>query len=917
MSKNPALQVEKGIPSDPPSYDFLAASNEITPVPSRALSPEPRSPTPASSSSSLPNQTKNKNVPYTPSKELQKHIDRLGGGQPIISVTSGTRTEYFDVLPSFQMFQSILKRNDFEFDEDSLGKPPVYGDTIGSSPSPPIGLSPRNSSRETDNVIQSVAERLGEYNLGQEDDDYYEDVEGQYLFAENEDDEGIQTRARLPERLERSHNDGESHSRSASRQPGVPVSHETYGHSVLDNIDKLPRAKTSPLDVQIFVTKGVPIPNSKSELETKLKEYSCGDVVNGYIVITNNLDKKVDFGLFTVSLEGTVKTLYLKPAQPNVPEGRKYNKVMLKKFLKMYDMNASYNEGFIPNSAGIEYEPLEVDESDGSIMGLPNDRILEPRRTYKKFVTFKFPEMLLDNSCPHNVLRHTMPPPSFGVDITSFYDRASTIEVNKALGYGSLNVRGTPVKVRDYSFEDVSVSYSIEAKFIDKKHATNQHSPVHTNDINDPGNESKYLISKSALFFLRFVPDIKVQVETYSRNYKDFRKDTFESIGIDGMCYQCLTKCETWKFIKLMNLGIELEIQTALDKKECSTADLKRKNLHVREDVLTALGVDDDFKRATFVKHRDNKETDELLYYHERKMIGNQVPVDIFGKKKKRLLLSTVKIGTLTLHVKVPDKLIAYGSPRLLQKYNNGMNTPSSVNVLSPAVSRENSLAILPTMSHMGGLYNRNDSTVIKTVEIELAFDSLEQAIKPPSITLIEINVVAWSYKTDYPIPVSFEHDFFYTKPHDESIIVQDDDVQNTKDNLQDLKSMVNHYIAFLRNTKTLISQNTFSYLKGLSDLGVKKDTIKDYFQTLNSHSYPSLFNDDDWEVRQIKSNQIRWVKSLSLPLKVINKNSITLPPGFQNCLVGRLYCLQVKVKFKGGEELTNVVSVDVPALVG
>ena len=67
---------------------------------------------PLSGSSSGGKKTPQRNVPYKPSKELQKHIDKLGTdvnvNADLTTSLSGTRTEYFHVLPSFQMFQSTL-----------------------------------------------------------------------------------------------------------------------------------------------------------------------------------------------------------------------------------------------------------------------------------------------------------------------------------------------------------------------------------------------------------------------------------------------------------------------------------------------------------------------------------------------------------------------------------------------------------------------------------------------------------------------------------------------------------------------------------------------------------------------------------------------------------------------------------------
>ncbi|KAM9934323.1 hypothetical protein OXX80_006074 [Metschnikowia pulcherrima] len=902
-------------PADPPTYadvELSDASPGLTPVTSSGQGEISikQGLFHSRNSNSNPNLSK-RNVPYKPARNLQGHIDRLGGSSlNLATVSTDARTEYFDILPSFQMFQSILKRNDFEFDEDSLGNPPVYNavsQASADSPSTTMG-SPEIPDSGTQNVLDSASRNLAQFTLDDEDDaDEEEDndeFDGQYLFSENDLEDGLQSRSRSREalNLQVSHSE-EYRRRSRSRTPmasGI-LTHESYGNSVLDNIDMLPHAKTSPLSIEIFVTKEVPTPNGPCELETKLKEYSSGDAVHGYVVITNNSEKSVDFGLFTVSLECTVKAVYATTkghlSRPQT--------ILQKKLLKMYDLNASFNEGPIPSSAGIEYDYLSRDTYDGCIIGLPNNRILRPKEKYKKFVMFKFPEMLLDNACPHGVLRHTMPPPSFGLDSTAFYKRASTIEINKALGYGFLNSRGSPIKVRDYSFDDVSVSYAIEAKFIDKLHTKDQRVPISTNDINDPQNESQYIVSQSASFFLRYIPDVNCQVETYSKAYNLFGYDTFDSIGINGVLYSRLAKRHTWRFIERMNATIEQEIQSALDKREYNDDQLKRKHLF-------AGPANADFSSRI----RPASTNGSAGYFSEeeiRQMEANNVvfaneSVDVYGKKKKRLLSSTTKIGQMMLCVAVPDKLLPYGSPRLIQKYNDGKRTSVSFN------PKEDSLSLQPVSSNMSGLYNRTESLVIQDLDIELHFNGFADDIKPPVISSVDFELVAWSYRTDYPIPLPFEHDFFYTKPHVAGAVIQHDDVESTKENLSCLKDTVNHYISFLRDTKTYISQNTYSYLKGLSKMGIKKDTIKEYFQ--NIHASPQ-FGNDDWTGKKVDFDTVRWSKSLKLPLKVLNKNNITLPPSFQSCLVGRLYSIQVIVRLKGGEDPQNKIKLSVPVLVG
>lgn len=896
MAPESTQRSNTGIPANPPSYDALDLSK---PISTNALRPRCKSllsiSEPNSPLISIENDAADRKIsPYILSSELQEHTRKLGGASSasLSDATSESKMGYFDFLPSFQMFRSIFKKNDLEFDEPSLGHPPVYGDTTCSSASPPT-LSIRTSAIDTERSTQSgTTESSGEINAM---------PEGQGLF------DGVTGSQRRTQLMERHADGSEEGGRSfdAHIQTSSATAQEAQGYSVLDNIDKLPHSKSSPLSIEIFVTKDVPIPNKKNDLEIKLKEYSCGDRVNGYVVITNTLDKDVDFGLFTMTLEGTVKSIVHGP-HPQTSKGRR---VILKKFLKMYDLNASFNEFNIPSSAGVEYCPFDVDILDWCIMGLPQSRVLKANTRYKKFITFTFPEMLLDNACPHNLMRHNMPPPSFGIDGSCFNGRSESIEVNKTLGYGVLDSRGSPVKVRDYSFNDISVSYSLEAKIIDKIQELSQREPVFAHEINDPNNKSKYIVSASSQYFVRFVPDIRTQVNNYSKANSDFEHGTFGTVGIDGVLYNRLTSGFTWKAIKRMHLSIHLEIEAALDKYKCLDNVAKRKSKTFLKESCVAWRDVIPMDPVETNASTEGPDSDRSQHYHNLRMICNSPPVEIFVKKKKRILLTSVKLGEMTLYVKTPEKLIPYISPRLLQRYNNGSGCS-----LMPVSSKD---GLQPVMSNMEGLYNRDHKSVISSVNLELVFDSLNDSnTRPPSILFIETNIIAWSYKTDYPIPISIDHDFFYTIPTEPNVIFREDDLSTSMRNQKKLMDTANHQIDFLKETKTTISHKTFSYLKGISLLRIKKHTIKDFFETNHSQSSPWLETRGEW-VTQSTPCGSRWTRTLEVPAKIINKNNVALNPSFQSCLVGRLYALQVVVRFEGAETPANILKVEVPVLVG
>lgn len=855
-----------------------------------------------------------KNVPYRPSSDQQRHIDLLAQTTTLTSVTSGTQSDYFDVLPSFQMFQSILKRDDSQFNENLTVNPPIYGDTSNSSPTPPDGLSPSSSHQENtlDSQLRETTRNLSDV-----------DFEEEYLFQDEDD---------IPHN-EQAHNHN------------VSVTTDHYGASPLDNIDRLPKAPHSPLDIQIFVTKKVPQPNFSNELETRLKEYTSGDLVNGYIIITNTSDKPVDFGLFTVSLEGTIKATE-KNLNLTILDAHKYKKILMKKFLKMYDLNASYGYVHIPNSAGIEYEAFTKDISDGSQIGLPNDRVLMPQCKYKKFFTFKFPNELLDNSCMNGVISHILPPPSMGIDKTCFYNRGETIQMNKSLGYGFLNVRGTPLLTKDYSFEDVSVSYTIEAKMIDHVNSKNK-DPLSQHEINDL-SASEYVISSSSQYFLRFIPDLKDQMQYYNQ---EGGSDSF-GIGIDRKLFRDQHMLRTWRAIQEYNYRIEREIDERLNHDEYSAEDLKIKNLIIAPEI----------PEPREPNENRPKQADPDHFHEDERMIGSKGPITVYGKKKKLILSSLVKIGTLRLYVRVPKRVISYSSPKLLMKYNNG--DESLKQALSSTSSSDVSLrpvSSVSSVSHVTDLYNRDDDDIINSLDLSLTFNPSDSSVKPPQISHIETNVIFWSYNADYPLPYELGYDFFYTSPQrdnnssdstanndslkpltsnslnpantlkkSESITQeeffrhpQEGEVETTRKNLQTLKDQALNYIQFLKASQTYLSKNLFLYLKGIKSLGVKKDTIKDYYRTLTAQTNPEILNNEGgWEAHQVPGKTLKWVKNFSIPLEVINKNNVNLIPSFQNCLVGRIYCLQVVVKFKGSNGETNefadnVIRVDVPILVG
>lgn len=227
------------------------------------------------------------------------------------------------------------------------------------------------------------------------------------------------------------------------------------------NIDKLyslPKLTTSPIDIDIRITKNIAKPHTpKYEEQSMLKEYTNGDIIHGYCIIRNQSAHKLKYEMFYVTLEGYISFV-----------DRKKGKRTVKRFLRMVDLSASWSYTDIDASSGINFTPGELDKYDGSYIGLTNNRTLEPHTRYKKFFMFKLPQQLLDMTCKHEHYSHCLLPPSFGIDKFKNHFKYSGIKINNVLGCGHMGIKGSPILTNDLSNDDISINYTIDARIVGK-----------------------------------------------------------------------------------------------------------------------------------------------------------------------------------------------------------------------------------------------------------------------------------------------------------------------------------------------------------------------------------------------------------------------------------------------------------------
>ncbi|SSD58938.1 uncharacterized protein SCODWIG_00699 [Saccharomycodes ludwigii] len=223
---------------------------------------------------------------------------------------------------------------------------------------------------------------------------------------------------------------------------------------------------SAPVDIKIYITK-LPqksnvdnancdsTPCSTLEQESLFKIYTSNEIVSGYVIVENKSNTPLNFEMFYLTLEGYASVL-----------DRGNAKRSIKRFLRMVDMSASWSETNIILASGYKYKCHAL-ESDGSILGLNNNRCLEPGVKYKKYFIFKFPEKLLHDCCKHEINSHLQLPSSFGLDHYIWNSKKyAGLEINPMFGVGHLGYKGSPLLTMDLAPSSTSIHYSVDARLV-------------------------------------------------------------------------------------------------------------------------------------------------------------------------------------------------------------------------------------------------------------------------------------------------------------------------------------------------------------------------------------------------------------------------------------------------------------------
>ena len=712
----------------------------------------------------------------------------------------------------------------------------------------------------------------------------------------------------------------------------------------VDKLYTLPKMNNS-VEIEIRVTKHASLPPLKPENESMLKEYTSGDAVHGYCVIENKSSQPVKFEMLYVTLEGYISVV-----------DKQKGKRTIKRFLRMVDLSASWSYTNIELGTGLKYKSRGVD-SDNSILGLNNDRILEPGVRHKKFFVFKFPSQLLDTTCKHELFSHCLLPPSLGVDKYKDHCKYATIEINNALGCGHLATKGSPIVTYDMAGNDLSVNYTVDARIVGK----------------DPKTQ-KLGLMREREYNVRFVPfgfhSTLVGERSPSSQLQDLKALIEKRLDILKTIFKRLQHDDIIKNSDLHGTEVADTVNedAELDSDEILARKLRQLNIDNRagsgSDTRSS-SVFDDIKKCepeqdiieSELKYRiKNKPSSKISLFsgflssgsHSNSSSTNSSTsslTSLAGQSTEKLRKAD-KSGLILLSSSIPIKSLPYYSPSIIRKTN-------SIDQKSKHF-QENWVKMLESLP----VEEREKLTSLK---LHLSCLQSNNSIEhdPPEIQAITTELIALTVKSENSIPIKLSSQMLIDSAKVTSMnnifrkyIAQIDDF---RDKFEENKDKINELYNKHRDLNSaielkfsdFISTQLYNNIESLAHLNVKVDTMGEVFKkqlstlkekehyssglglsskygnskislsssTSNgsrSKTYSTSKGSEEIFGRWIKKSDSHYEREVNVRLEYTNNLILTLVPSFESCICSRFYCVRVTIKFHH----VGSSSIDIPVTI-
>ncbi|CAK7908790.1 hypothetical protein CAAN3_10S03312 [[Candida] anglica] len=638
----------------------------------------------------------------------------------------------------------------------------------------------------------------------------------------------------------------------------------------LKNLTHTDNKLSNDLDIQIHVTervceKGVePIPMNPQD-----KEFCQGDYIHGYVTIQNMSTQPINFEMVYVVFEGQLVTL---DNNQGIIDTKKPCTVY--KFLNMIDLFASWSYANIDRLVTDNGDPHdwcdgETDPWDNTVLSIGVKRLFQPGVKYKRFFTFRVPEKLLDDACEiHDLGRHQEVPPSLGH--------------RRDMGVTNNSTSLAHNDIKDFSFVDASIFYSVDARVIGKA------SEYHFQSTSRTGDE--YVIAKEVSVPIRVLPLSNPELDSYANSEEC---NLFYKAFVDSV----LAKIQLGR--ELLNLPPEEGEAARAGGGIASPLDLTPMNsmessvVKVRQLYATHSGGDGHgltpISSANLkVPHKSiNEESyQSFLAYRKKTLTG-------YGKSTGILTLTTPKVPYRVSYV-VPERYRKEGVP-------------------------------------IAG------NTII-TIPLEVQFlhenESQEVHLTLPDIKDVVIDVVVFTAKAKkHQIPVEFTHEHLFREQEVEGSKRHGGDnfdtivVKRFQNYIQELTDLIRRVGADI----LLVETQLFKDLKSMAFLNAKYINLAVAGAVITSASDNSSgvhknLSSVPWERQNsetVSSSHTVYSKKFEVTLDISKAHlrstsgghrsgEFCLVPDFQSCHMARMYYLKICVKLSNNQ----VMTVNAPLIV-
>ena len=648
----------------------------------------------------------------------------------------------------------------------------------------------------------------------------------------------------------------------SSSNPLIVTDDYNWKETILDNVHRMPNMTfedhvlPKSVEIKIYYTKDVGEVNKQPEMiDPSLFEYKQGDLLNGYVTIKNTSSKPINFEMFYLLFEGNFMVSNTKDVKDPIP-------VKIQRFLEMFDFYGSWNEAHI-NRLKTDCEDLfhgcvgdVIDPLDGSYLYFCPKRELVPKRTYKRFFSFRIPHKLLDCVCnEHNLSLHVELPPTIGLsrwELRHYPERAKS-------------------KLQDLSLYDSSVSYGVMARFIGRKSKWEREfgkfePPRREEDaklVNSTGDE--YIILKERTNYIRVVAETNLHSELEKLMKKVENKLLFENLLArvaeriehgKRMLKVLESSSNTPIFSQETDL-LPLLTQTEINAAKCRQL-YKPDVEHVR-DIKSKINRDDNYE--------------VVIPYVKRSLTGDKI------------------LGAIDMTTPKAEYHLDYIPPL---KFRDGVK--------------------LLTASNVNHCWKLN-----VPISLTVTDSSKSKSFKPIMIKEISVELVVQTLRSaKKPIAVELNHDLMYNKATNNHRCFDDKDTfrENVVKPLQFQANELYQLSKKIGLDSFRIERQLVDDIKSICQLEEKamKLTINDV--KVNNKQFNS--KDITWEVDPLQTTgSVKASTKLNLSLNLDTMkvkgcpmggknfkiyNVVNLVPNFQSCYMSRSYHLSITVMFSNND---------------